>query len=139
MTELRLIAVSISPRIEPESVSETTLYERLGGRDAIKTAVDEFYDRVLGDDRLVDFFEDTSITELRAHQTQFLSSVTGGPVEYSGEDMADAHARFDIDHTDYTLVAAHLEDALAACNVPATDRRDVLAAVEELREAIVTA
>ncbi|HET7323473.1 MAG TPA: group 1 truncated hemoglobin [Halococcus sp.] len=118
-------------------MSETTLYERLGGKDAIETAVDEFYDRVLSDERLVDFFEDTPTTELRAHQTQFLSSVTGGPVEYSGDNMAEAHAQFDIDHTDYTLVAAHLEDALAVCDVPAADRREVLAAVEELREPIV--
>jgi hemoglobin len=118
-------------------MSETTLYERLGGQDAIETAVDEFYDRVLSDERLAPFFEDVSTTDLRAHQTQFISSVAGGPVEYSGEDMADAHARFDIDHTDYTLVAAHLEDALAVCDVPAPERREVLAAVEELREPIV--
>lgn len=116
-----------------------TLYERLGGRDAIETVVEEFYDRVLGDERLEAFFEDVSTTELRAHQTEFLSSVTGGPVEYDGEDMSEAHAHLDIDDTDYTLVAAHLETALAACDVPATDRRQVLAAVEELREPIVAA
>lgn len=118
---------------------ERTLYERLGGRSAIETVVDEFYDRVLGDERLEAFFADTSTTELRAHQTEFLSSVTGGPVEYDGEAMNDVHAHLDIDDTDYTLVAAHLEDALAVCDVPATDRRAVLAAVEELRGAIVTA
>ena len=120
-------------------MSEETLYERLGGREAIETAVDEFYDRVLSDERLEGFFEDISTTELRAHQTEFLSSVAGGPVEYSGEDMSEAHADFGIDDTDYTLVAAHLEDALAACDIPATDRREVLAAVEDLRDPIVTA
>lgn len=120
-------------------MSESTLYERLGGRDAIGTVVDEFYDRVLSDERLVEFFEDTSMTTLHAHQVQFLSSVTGGPVEYSGTDMAAAHAEMGIDDTDYTLVAAHLEAALAVCDVPPADRREVLAAVEGLRADIVTA
>ena len=39
-----------------------TLYERLGGREAIGAVVDEFYDRVLSDDRINHFFEETDVT-----------------------------------------------------------------------------
>lgn len=51
--------------------------------------------------------------------------------------MTEAYTPFDIDHTDYTLVAAHLEDALAACDVRPRTAGDVLAAVKDLRDTIV--
>lgn len=55
-----------------------TLYERLGGEDAIAAVVDEFYDRVVADEQVAYYFEDVDMQQQRAHQTQFISSVAGG-------------------------------------------------------------
>ena len=74
-----------------DATNDGTLYERLGGNEAIASVVDEFYDRMLDDERIAGFFENVDMASQRAHQTQFLSSVTGGPVEYSGADMREAH------------------------------------------------
>ncbi|UPV73381.1 group 1 truncated hemoglobin [Halorussus limi] len=116
-----------------------TLYDRLGGRDAIAAVVESFYDRVLDDDRIAHFFEDTDMSALRAHQTTFLASVTGGPVEYDGADLSSAHADLDIDGRDFEIVARHLDEALAEFDVSADDREEVVAAIAELESAIVTA
>lgn len=40
------------------------LFDQLGGQDAIDAVVDEFYDRILSDDRVAHHFEDTDVTEL---------------------------------------------------------------------------
>lgn len=116
-----------------------TLYDRLGGREAIEAVVESFYDRVLDDDRVNHFFEDTDMSALRAHQTKFLASVTGGPVEYDGEDLSAAHAHLDIDGRDFRVVAHHLNEALLEFDVSEADRKQVIAAVGELEPAIVTA
>ncbi|SNR46759.1 group I truncated hemoglobin [Halorubrum vacuolatum] len=118
-------------------MSETTLYDRLGGKEAIGAVVTEFYDRVLADDTLAPYFEDTDMTKQRAHQTQFISSVAGGPVQYDGDDMQSAHAGMGITHEDYDAIASHLDAALAEFDVADADREAVLEAVESYREAIV--
>ncbi|QIB73735.1 group 1 truncated hemoglobin [Halogeometricum borinquense] len=119
-------------------MSDQTLYRRLGGRDALASVVDTFYDRILADDELRPFFEDVDMTKQRAHQTQFLSAVAGGPVEYDGENMAAAHEHLDISHEEYDAIAAHLDAALEIHDVPADDRETVLTAVESFRDDIVT-
>lgn len=116
-----------------------SLYERLGGKDAITAVVDEFYDHVVADEQVAHYFDDVDMQAQRAHQTQFISSVAGGPVEYSGETMETAHANLDITPSDFQAIAAHLEDALVAFDVEENDREAVLDAVSSYQDAIVTA
>lgn len=115
------------------------LYERLGGRESIAAVVEEFYDRVLADDRVNHFFEDADVSSLRAHQTRFLAAAAGGPVEYDGDDMEAAHAHLDVDDRDFDVIADHLDAALASFDVPETEREEVVAAVAEFRPVIVAA
>lgn len=116
-----------------------TLYEKLGGEAAITAVVDGFYERVLADDSLVQFFEDANMQALRAHQVQFFSSVTGGPVEYTGDDMHEAHAHLDITHEHFGSVATHLQGTLEELDVPDEHIDEVVGAVAELEDDIVTA
>ena len=69
----------------------TTLYERLGGAPAIDQAVDIFYRKMLADDRVADFFDDTDIDRQIAKQKAFLTMVFGGPAKYTGKDMREGH------------------------------------------------
>lgn len=117
----------------------TTLYERLGGRESISAVVDEFYNRVLADDRVNHFFDDTNMLSLRGHQTRFIASVASGPEDYDGRDLSEAHAHLDIDGRDFAIIATHLDEALAAFDVPEGDREELLGAVGDLEPVIVSA
>lgn len=57
----------------------TTLYEKLGGEQAIKQVVDDFYTRVLADDTVKSFFAHTDMEKQRRHQTAFISFALGSP------------------------------------------------------------
>ncbi|MXV62661.1 group 1 truncated hemoglobin [Natronorubrum sp. JWXQ-INN-674] len=116
-----------------------TLYERLGGEDAIAAVVDRFYERIVADERVSHFFDDVDMQKQRAHQTQFISAVAGGPVDYTGENMASAHDDLGINRTDFTVIATHLEKTLAEFDVDEADRNAVLSAVAEYEDDIVTA
>lgn len=120
-------------------MGEETLYERLGEREAIEAVVDEFYDRVLADDELVAYFEESDPADLRRHQTQFLSHVTGGPVQWDGDDMATAHDHLGVTPADFGRVAEHLDDALRELDVPDAEREEVMDAVASLEAAVVSA
>lgn len=120
-------------------MSSKTLYDRLGGRDAIEAVVDEFYDRVLTDERLEHYFEGVDTEALQDHQAKFISHVAGGPVEYDGRNMAAAHAHLDITAADFDRVAEHLDASLRAFDVPESDRAELLDAVAALKSDVVSA
>ena len=114
-----------------------TVYSEIGGRDAVETVVDDFYDRVLSDDRLAGYFEGMDVEELRAHQVQFISSVAGGPVEYAGSDMREAHAHLDIDEAAFEAVARHLERALRDNGVADDNVAAIISEVEALKAPVL--
>jgi len=115
-----------------------TIYERLGGADAVDAVVDEFYDRVLADEALEPYFEGVDTEILHDHQVRFISHVAGGPVEYDGRTMAAAHVDLGITDEDFDRVADHLDASLRTFDVPASDRTELLDAVESLRPDVVS-
>lgn len=114
-----------------------TLYNRLGGKERIAEIVDEFYDRVLDDDSVAHFFEDMDMTEQRAHQTQFLSAVAGGPVEYDGDDMRSAHEGLGLEQEHFDAIAVHLEDALREFDVPEEGVEAIMGEVAALEDDVL--
>ncbi len=118
-------------------MSEETLYQRLGGEEAIAAVVDRFYERVLADDQLAHFFEDVDMDRLRAHQTQFISAVTGGPVQYTGDDMYEAHKHLDLTPADFAAVAGHLQASLEEFDLPEEDVEEVMGAVAKLEDDVL--
>ena len=117
-----------------------TLYERLGGEPAFTAAVDEFYRRMLTDDRVAHFFDAVDMPGQIAKQKAFLTFVTGGPAEYTGKDMRAAHAHLlekglasehvdvVIEHLGATLVSlgASTEDVAEVAKLADSVRADVL-------------
>lgn len=69
-----------------------TLFEQLGGQGAVELAVDNFYRKVLADDRVSRFFEGVDMDKQRAKQKAFLTMAFGGPHNYTGKDMRVGHA-----------------------------------------------
>ena len=99
-------------------MSEESLYQRIGGEAAIHAAVDHFYERVLAGTSLSHFFLGVNIGRLKAHQFAFLSQALGGPKQYSGGSMKEAHARLAIEQSHFDSVATHLVETLRGLHVP---------------------
>ncbi|WP_138759207.1 group I truncated hemoglobin [Modestobacter altitudinis] len=116
-----------------------SLFERLGQEAGIGTAVDDFYVRVVADPQLAPYFEGIDLPRLRRHQTALLSQVTGGPVEYSGRDLAAGHAGLGITPEDFDRVVGHLVGTLTALGVSGEDIGAVGEALTAHRDDIVTA
>ena len=71
----------------------STLFEKLGGADAVDAAVDQFYDKVLADDRIKHFFEGVDMRRQAQHQKLFLTYAFGGAPNYPGQAMRAAHLK----------------------------------------------
>ncbi|WP_335998819.1 truncated hemoglobin [Halorientalis halophila] len=110
-------------------MSETTLYERLGGRDGIRAVVDDFYDRLVADERLGPFFETADMEQLRRTQTDFLCEAAGGPETYDAPPVREAHLDVPFEPADINRAVALLMESLDAFEVPEDDAAAVVEAV----------
>lgn len=99
----------------------SSLYEKIGGEAAVDAAVDIFYRKVLADDRISRFFEGVDMEQQAAKQKAFLTMVFGGPNEYTGKDMREAHAALvknGLDASHFDAVMEHLGGTMKELNVP---------------------
>lgn len=101
---------------------QSSLYERIGGASAVDAAVDKFYEKVLADDRIKDFFVAVDMDRQRGKQKNFLTYAFGGPVNYSGKSMRAAHAKLvseqGLNHDHFVAVAENLQATLEDLGVP---------------------
>jgi hemoglobin len=110
-------------------MTETTLYDRLGGREGIRAVVDEFYDRLLADEELGPFFEDADLEMLRRTQTDFLCEAAGGPESYDAAPVREAHLHVPFTEDHIRRAIDILEATLAAFDVPEEDADRVVQAI----------
>lgn len=113
------------------------MYEDIGGNEAIEAVVSDFYERVLSDPLLEPYFEETNMDALFAHQVQFVSAVAGGPVDYGGDDMQDAHEGMGITEEAFSHVAGHLADALRVNGVSEPHVETIIEEVAALEDDVV--
>ena len=99
------------------ATGETTDYERIGGAPAVSAVVNRFYEAVLADPALAPYFTGVEMSGLRRHQVLIISQVLGGPAEYDGRELADAHAGHNITDEAFDKVVAHLVTTLKDAGV----------------------
>lgn len=94
-----------------------SLYQRIGGKAAIDAAVDLFYKKVLADERVNHFFEDTNMKAQHRKQKEFLSHALGAPTPWTGKDMRKAHENLDLREDDFNAIAENLVATLKELKV----------------------
>lgn len=115
-----------------------TLYERVGGSEAISRMVDEFYGRVLADPELRSFFEGIEVERLKAMQLQFFAAAMDGPVEYSGGELTRIHQGMGIKRSHITAFVGHLIDVLENQeSIQSADKMDVIFRIATYTDRII--
>jgi hemoglobin len=116
------------------------LYEIIGGRLRINSAVDLFYKRVLADPNLRHFFQNTDMNNLRALQSMFVSMLLGGRIVYTGKDIRAAHAApraMGMTDAHFDALLAHFRAALQEVGVGGAALEKVMKHLETTRNAVL--
>src|SRR4028118_717422 len=116
---------------------ETTVYEKMGGKPAIKEMVDDFYRDVLADEIVSHFFDQKDMEKQHHHQTAFISYALGGPNQYSGRSMEKAHEGLNLQPEHFDAIVKHLTDAIIAHGASQEDLQAALAKIATLKEAVL--
>lgn len=104
----------------------SSLFERIGGREAVGAAVDIFYNKVLADPIINGFFSDVDMPRQIAKQKMFLTYAFGGMPNYEGKSMRDAHKHLSLTDEHFNAVAGHLKSTLEELNVPEDLQNEVM-------------
>ncbi|WP_063008172.1 group I truncated hemoglobin [Nocardia kruczakiae] len=115
-----------------------SIYEQIGGHEALETVVEDFYVRVLADEELAGFFTGTNMSRLKGRQVEFFAAALGGPEPYTGAPMKQVHQGRGITMHHFTLVAAHLTDALVAAGVQEPTLGEIIGAIAPLAPEIAS-
>lgn len=117
-----------------------TLYERLGGYNAIVAVADSLMGRMGKDTRLARYFAghgEDSKRRLRQLQVDMVCEATGGPCYYAGRDMKTVHKGMGIDGADWQALIGHMVGVMDSFKVPDGEQKELLGLLNSLKRDIL--
>ena len=118
-------------------MDQQSLYDRLGGGDAITAVVDDFVARCAADVRINSKFARTDVPRLKAMLVEQVSAATGGPVQYTGRSMGETHRGMQVTAGEFDALVGDLVATLNRFGVPEAAQAELLGILGPLRGDIV--
>jgi hemoglobin len=115
----------------------SSLYERLGGLEAITSVVDSFVARCADDNRINSKFERTDVTRLKKMLVDQVCEATGGPCSYTGRDMRQTHDGMAVTAGEFDALVEDLVLTLGEFDVPRAEQTELLGLLAPMRGDIV--
>jgi hemoglobin len=114
-----------------------SLYERLGGNEAVSAVVDDFVARCAADGRINGKFARTDIPRLKKNLVDQVCEAAGGPCTYSGRDMRQTHDGMSVTGGEFDALVADLVATLDSFGVGEAEKAELLGALAPMRADIV--
>lgn len=123
-------------------MESTSLFQRLGGSPGISALVDDIVAEHMENPVIRARFQpyvDTpeKLSVIKGHTCAFLEAGSGGPQQYKGRTMRDAHRGMNISATEYMAVLDDILAALRRHGIDEQTQRDVLAIAYSLKGDII--
>lgn len=128
---------------EPTTATTTqpsgkSLYDRLGGIDAIKAVIKDFVEeQVAKDPRINARFMNADLPKLQESLSNQVCEATGGPCKYTGKNMKEAHTGMGITDAEFGALVEDLQKSLTKFNVPQAEQDELIGALAPMHDDIV--
>lgn len=116
---------------------EGSLYQRLGGNEAVVAVIDDFVGRCAADSRINQKFARTDVPRLKKMLVDQVTEATGGPATYTGRSMAETHEGMGVTAGEFDALVGDLVATLDQFGVPAAEQQELLGILGPLRADIV--
>ena len=129
------------------AAEEPSLYDRLGGIFAIAAVVNRFSDEIITNPKLnenpaLKAWNETEaefrLPGLKFGRTQWVAALAGGPYEYTGLPLEEAHKDFHLTAEEFAEVGAEIVRALDYYQVPEREKQELVDAYMTAMPQVVT-
>ncbi|MEP3244136.1 MAG: group 1 truncated hemoglobin [Sneathiella sp.] len=128
--------------VSPATAAEETksLYDRLGGYDAVSAVVDDLMVRLIKDKQLGRFWAHRGADGIAREKQlvkSYIAAKAGGSIVFPGRENKLSHRGMRISEEDWKIFMRHLRATLDRFQLPSKERNDVIAFIESTRKDIV--
>ena len=120
-----------------DKVATPSLFARMGGPHAIGPLVASLYKRIRLDPELAPYFHLTDMAAQRTRLADMLTDVLGGPQAPWLIDLTSAHRGRGITNRHFSLLCAHIIDALEDAGLNGDEADDIIEWVGRARSSVV--
>ena len=144
------VALALAPALVPSLAQTPTttpqaasLYDRLGGLYPVAALVDDFINRVYVNDtinanpNIAKVRSEIRKPGLKVQVTNQVCMVTGGLAKYTGKNMKEAHAGFQITQKEWDALMVDFRASLDKFKVPSHEQQELIGIVESTKPDIV--
>ncbi|MBI3099313.1 MAG: group 1 truncated hemoglobin [Planctomycetes bacterium] len=138
-----LLAGCASGGRRPPAVDPDSLYARLGELNGVARATDAMVNHVLSDPvilenkQLQQRAKPENVPGLKVQITVLIASRSGGPYQYTGQSMKEAHRGMEVTEAQWAAFMKDCADGLDEAKVPARERQGVLDLFASMKADIV--
>ncbi|MBE7216299.1 group 1 truncated hemoglobin [Shewanella benthica] len=114
-----------------------SLYERLGGELKIARIAADIFDTHTTNPTVANRYQDSDRERVIKMVTEFLCAGTGGPQDYTGKSMPEAHRCMNINEAEYLAVIDDIMAALDKNEVGELEKQELLMIAYSLKGEII--
>ena len=114
-----------------------SLFEEMGGHSTITTLTENFVDEISRNQKIFKYFERSDAVRFKQKFSEHICMLSGGPCEYTGDNMVDVHTGMNISEHDFNLGVELLINAMNRSDIPHTTQNKILATLVPHRQDII--
>lgn len=114
-----------------------SLYTELGGKEGIEKIVDNFIDEFSYNRDVIRHFEKTDFDRFRTRLVEQICNISGGPCQYTGQSMLEAHQKMNISEAQFNSMVDDLYKAMQRANVSVPAQNRLVALLAPMRSDII--
>lgn len=115
----------------------TSLFKKYGGAQNLKDIIDALYIKILDDDHLAPFFQDTDIEKLKDQQRSFFTFALGGSNSPPKVPLKKVHKNLPIKELHFNIFIEHLEEVLSEAQMEDEDIETIVNIINSTKGDIV--
>lgn len=120
------------------AAAQDSLFADMGGQAGIDRIVEASVENYLADPRIKAVFEESNMDRVRAQFKIQFCQIAGGPCQYTGHGMAEAHQGLHLTNADFNAVVEDLQDAMDKVGLPFAVQNRFLARLAPMQRHVVT-
>ena len=115
----------------------TAMWEAFHGAEGVNRIVDAMMDRNIADPRIAGTFASHDLVRIRRTLKEQFAYILGGPVDYTGRDMATSHRDLGLQPSDMGALVENLQIAMSEEGVAFPAQNRFLAKLAPMRRDVV--